>query len=55
MKKIFAIFLVLIFSFPAFCQSQTRQRNTIYVFDCTGSMTGYNGAPDIWAPTKAFL
>ncbi|MDE5595856.1 MAG: VWA domain-containing protein, partial [Muribaculaceae bacterium] len=32
-----------------------RQRNIVYVVDCTGSMNGHNGAPDIWVPTKNFL
>lgn len=37
------------------CNAQSRLRNTIYVLDCTGSMQGFNGAPDIWVPTKNFL
>lgn len=32
-----------------------RERNYIYLFDCTKSMKGYNGAPDIWEPTKKYL
>lgn len=48
-------FLVLLLSLPAVSRAQSRQRNTIYVLDCTGSMSGYNGSPDIWAPTKKFL
>ena len=32
-----------------------RERNYIYLLDCTKSMIGYNGSPNIWAPTKAYL
>lgn len=31
------------------------QRNVVYVLDCTKSMTGYNGAPNIWKQTKESL
>lgn len=48
--------IIIVFqSFIGFGQSSSRQRNTIYVLDCTGSMNGYNGAPNIWQPTKQFL
>ena len=39
----------------AFTAYGQRDRNYIYVLDCTKSMAGYNGAPDIWADTKGFL
>jgi hypothetical protein len=56
MKKILLVLIAIMISIAAQCLPQnSRQRNTIYVLDCTGSMGGYNGAPDIWAPTKAFL
>ena len=32
-----------------------RERNYIYVLDCTKSMTGFKGSPDIWNPTKQYL
>lgn len=32
-----------------------RERNYIYLLDCTKSMAGYNGAPDIWESTKKYL
>lgn len=32
-----------------------RERNYIYLLDCTKSMSGYNGAPNIWEPTKNYL
>ena len=32
-----------------------RERNYIYLLDCTKSMTGYNSSPDIWEPTKKYL
>lgn len=35
--------------------AQTRQRNLIYVIDCTGSMAGFNGSPNVWDDTKKFL
>lgn len=32
-----------------------RERNYIYLLDCTKSMIGHNGSPNIWTPTKVFL
>lgn len=32
-----------------------RERNYIYLLDCTKSMIGYNGSPDIWESTKGYL
>lgn len=32
-----------------------RERNYIYLLDCTKSMTGYGGSPKIWDPTRAYL
>ena len=32
-----------------------RERNYIYVLDCTKSMTGYGGSPKIWDPTREYL
>ena len=32
-----------------------RERNYIYVLDCTKSMTGFKGSPNIWKPTKSYL
>ncbi|MCM1311089.1 MAG: VWA domain-containing protein, partial [Bacteroides sp.] len=40
---------------PLLSTARDRPRNTVYILDCTGSMAGYNGAPDIWEPTKTFL
>lgn len=55
-KAVLITIFIATFTFSAFCQKQVgRQRNTIYVLDCTGSMNGYNDAPDIWQPTKDFL
>lgn len=54
LKKYITI-ISLIISFSIVCQAQNRQRNTIYVLDCTGSMGGYNGSPNIWESTKTFL
>lgn len=51
----FFIFLTLL---PLAGMGQTgqgRQRNFIYVLDCTKSMNGYNDALDIWQQTKNYL
>lgn len=32
-----------------------RERNYIYLLDCTKSMIGYGGSPSIFEPTKAYL
>ena len=32
-----------------------RERNYIYLLDCTKSMMGFNGSPNIWAETKQYL
>ena len=54
MKKLktLIILISLISSLSVFAQ---RERNYIYVLDCTKSMTGYNGSPNIWEPTKDYL
>ena len=49
------LLITLLASLSAVCQTQSRQRNTIYVLDCTGSMGGFNGSPNIWSSTKSFL
>ncbi len=51
MKRILLLFLVLI---PVTLLAQ-RERNYIYLLDCTKSMTGFNGSPNIWEPTKSYL
>lgn len=51
MKRILLLLLVLL---PLTLLAQ-RERNYIYLLDCTKSMLGYNGSPNIWAPTKAYL
>ena len=54
MKKIYTIItlLLLALSIPVTAQ---RERNYIYVLDCTKSMTGYKGSPSIWETTKQYL
>ena len=32
-----------------------RERNYIYLLDCTKSMIGFNDSPNIWEPTKKYL
>lgn len=55
MKRLIFFLSTLIVTLTALCQSNSRQRNTIYVLDCTKSMVGFNGSPDIWDSTKNFL
>ena len=50
--KTLLLFLSLIMSVSVFAQ---RERNYIYLLDCTKSMTGYNGSPKIWEPTRNYL
>lgn len=50
--KTLLIFLSLIISISVQAQ---RERNYIYLFDCTKSMTGFKGSPKIWEPTKNYL
>lgn len=54
MKRLKTLLLIisLISSISVLAQ---RERNYIYVLDCTKSMTGYNGSPNIWEPTKDYL
>ena len=51
MRRLF-IYLFLLFSLTLSAQ---RERNYIYLLDCTKSMTGFNGCPNIWVPTKNYL
>ena len=50
--KTLILFLSLIMSLSVLAQ---RERNYIYVLDCTKSMTGYGGSPKIWDPTREYL
>lgn len=50
--KTLILLLSLIMSISAMAQ---RERNYIYLLDCTKSMTGFNGSPNIWNPTKSYL
>lgn len=53
MKK-FTTYLIFYLA-AALSLSAAMPRNCIYIFDCTKSMAGYNGAPNIWGETKANL
>lgn len=46
------LFLSLILSVSVVAQ---RERNYIYLLDCTKSMKGFKGSPNIWEPTKSYL
>lgn len=50
--KTLILLLSLILSVSVLAQ---RERNYIYVLDCTKSMTGFKGSPDIWNTTKQYL
>lgn len=52
LKRCALLFALLFLSLTATAQ---RERNYIYLLDCTKSMKGYNGAPDIWQSTKDYL
>ena len=51
MRRILLSLLVLL---PITLLAQ-RERNYIYLLDCTKSMIGFGGSPKIWEPTKAYL
>lgn len=56
-KRIFNLksFLIIISMLSALNLYAQRERNYIYLFDCTQSMSGYGGSPDIWEQTKQYL
>lgn len=47
--------LILISLMTSMSVTAQRERNYIYLLDCTKSMTGYNGKPNIWNSTKDYL
>lgn len=51
MRRILLLFFVLL---PITLLAQ-RERNYIYLLDCTKSMIGFNGSPKIWDSTRAYL
>lgn len=55
-SQIYKCFLLLsaLIMLPTNATAQ-RERNYIYLLDCTKSMSGYNGTPNIWEPTKKYL
>ena len=57
LKRIFNLksFLIIISMLSALNLYAQRERNYIYLFDCTQSMSGYGGSPDIWEQTKQYL
>ena len=48
----YIVILVLLCGNLVFAQ---RSRNYIYLFDCTKSMTGFNGTPNIWEKAKEYV
>lgn len=55
MRNLLLIVFLFLASLNVLSQENGRQRNIIYILDCTKSMNGYNGAPDVWETTKGFL
>lgn len=55
MRKLLLIVFLFMASLNVLSQENGRQRNIIYILDCTKSMIGYNGAPNVWETTKDFL
>lgn len=53
MKNILTFLLALLLS--TLNATAQRERNYIYVLDCTRSMTGVGNSPNIWQPTKNYL
>lgn len=53
MRRHSLLLFLLFVTFFSF--ADTRLRNQIYVVDCTASMHGFNGSPDIWEYTKDYL
>ena len=54
MKRLKTLILLLSLIVSASVMAQ-RERNYIYLLDCTKSMIGYGGTPNIWQPTKDYL
>ena len=47
--------IILLFLITSVSVQAQRERNYIYVLDCTKSMIGFKGSPNIWQPTKVYL
>jgi len=54
MKNVKLLYLLLAFCMSLSVMAQ-RERNYIYLLDCTKSMIGYANNPNIWQPTKDYL
>ena len=54
MKRLKTILLILSLITSVSVWSQ-RERNYIYLLDCTKSMIGFGGSPKIWDPTRDYL
>lgn len=52
----YRLLIILVLSLVASLSTTAqRERNYIYLLDCTKSMTGFNGSPKIWNPTRDYL
>ena len=47
--------VLLLFLITSVSVQAQRERNYIYLLDCTKSMTGHGGSPKIWDPTLVYL
>lgn len=54
MNKLKTMFVVIFLMMSVSVVAQ-RERNYIYLLDCTKSMIGYGNNPSIWQPTKNYL
>jgi len=50
-----SIILLVIALMTSVSATAQRERNYIYLLDCTKSMIGHGGTPKIWQPTKEYL
>jgi len=55
MKIKWLTYIILFWGISLQSLNAQRERNYIYLFDCTQSMKGFKGAPDIWEQTKDYL
>lgn len=53
--KLLKSLLILLSLITSISVQAQRERNYIYLLDCTKSMTGFGGSPKIWKPTKNYL
>ncbi len=55
MRRLLLVVFLFVAPLSVLSKDNGRQRNFIYILDCTKSMVGYNDAPKVWETTKGFL